>query len=146
VVQFPPGTGWQFASFVKEQRDLIPEGRLTWDRGGCWTLAQAVRLWLGPQVELWMLADARNAPHHVIAKIGDSFLDVRGAQTETRLLDVWAKQHPQEPLTLIPFDPARAQANDLYLDADAARKLVRRLQRAIGTRQNFISEPSAPDL
>lgn len=127
--------GTRFSTFVKAQSDLIPEGRLSWDRGGCWTLAEAVRLWLGPQVTLWMLAGPKSEPHHVIAKIGEYFLDARGFQTEAKLLSTWAKNHPSEPLALLPFDTLRAQENDLDLGELAAQILSRRLLRLMSRKK-----------
>lgn len=133
----------QLVLFLREQRDLIPDGRYTWDRGGCWTLAEGIRLWLGDSCELWALADAKGAPHHVVAKAGDLFLDVRGPQSEARLRDTWAKHHPAEPLYLVPFSPSQAEANDLYLEPRSARTLARRLAKVI-PRSQVLLEPVLP--
>ena len=92
-------------------RALAGEGG--WFQGGCWTLAEAVRGWMGRKARLFSIHDlslrkyqTKDLPAstllHVVIRIGDCYIDADGAWTRDGLLREWSRSGRK--LVLRPFD------------------------------------------
>jgi hypothetical protein len=68
-----------------EAKRLRKRGR-TWTEGECWNLAEALVQWIGPGAGLAVVFVDPLEPEHVVARVGDLYLDGDGVSTEEQLL------------------------------------------------------------
>ena len=107
---------------------LLPEG--SWTEGGCWCLGQALKLWLGDKVALEALffAETGKRPQHVVARVGDSYLDGDGVMwvEELRFKCCMIDAYPE--FTLRPVDDSDFKDSGIEKMEENARQLAERLQ------------------
>lgn len=98
-----------FKKFIRRPEIFALQGcEGDWLAGGCWKLAHAIWLWLGDDnVELWALSDKNQGIQHIVAKLGDYYLDGDGLADETeiihRFIADWPFSFEEENLYLEPF-------------------------------------------
>ena len=113
---------------------LGPEG--TWQAGGCWLLAEAVRKVLGPQAKLFAVLSERgllskHVVEHVVVEFDGKYIDADGAFTKEQLLEKMRKQEFVYNPRVVPFSnrlKKQAKENELICPAVSVRKLVEFLQ------------------
>lgn len=96
-----------------------------WEFGGCWTLAEAVKEFIGQKAKLYAIRSDGVNIQHVVVKYGTSYIDFNGAQTKAELMKN-IDQSLEDPV-LIPFsewDQRNAEAMGLRADRPVVRKLV----------------------
>lgn len=96
-----------------------------WEFGGCWTLAEAVKEFIGPKAKLYAIRSDGVNIQHVVVKYGASYIDFNGAQTKAQLMES-IDQSLEDP-ELIPFtewDQRNAEAMSLRADRPVVSRLV----------------------
>jgi len=58
----------------------------TWQAGGCWILAAALKRLLGKKAKLFAVVSHRNPAEHVVVEWDGLYIDADGASTEAQLL------------------------------------------------------------
>jgi hypothetical protein len=118
---------------------LCKEG--DWGAGGCWTLAEALADFLGPEAVVMAVSEQRTVGgktldipvSHLVVRMGDVYIDYLGVQTRTRLFKNLVRDGYQRPV-LQDFGPAlRQQAErEFTCDPVAKSELVKRLRQRYG--------------
>jgi len=97
----------------------------TWQAGGCWALAQALRELIRGS-HLCAVVDMGGVQHHVLVRLGEHYLDADGASTEAQLLRRWRTlEHLQGP-SVQSFVP-RLSVGEIACPPDLVKTLRRRL-------------------
>lgn len=65
---------------------LLGNELTSWMQGGCWFLAEAIRLYLGPDKAQLAVVTSQGAATHVVVAYRGQFIDAEGVQSEAQLL------------------------------------------------------------
>ena len=99
----------------------------TWNQGGCWVLAEALRRVLGDDAELWAVMTARGPSRgfvqHVVVKWHGKFYDADGESTERALLLRWRDEELLAEPYLEPFEESRT-TEETVCPVDAVRDVM----------------------
>jgi len=104
--------------FMANLHLVLDEFRHGWVDGGCWTLAQAVKDWIGADAELWVVykrdGDTRYFDHVAVRLFGDDvFIDGDGLCRGSNLVEKLRKlDQAGETLELAPFGNDEAAWDD----------------------------------
>jgi hypothetical protein len=102
----------------------------TWNQGGCWVLAEALRRVLGDDAELWAVMTARGPSsgfvQHVVVKWHGKFYDADGESTERALLLRWRDEELLADPYLEPFEESRT-SEETVCPMDAVRDAMEML-------------------
>jgi hypothetical protein len=104
-----------------------------WEFGGCWTLAEAVKKFIGPKAKLYAIRSDGVNIQHVVVKYGTFYIDFNGAQTKAQLMKN-IDQSFEDP-ELVPFtewDKRNADAMCLRADRQVVHRLVEILREYFG--------------
>jgi hypothetical protein len=110
-----------------------------WNDGGCRILAEAYLLWL-PGAARYVLVGSHGATvpkvQHVVARVGDHYLDGDGASTAAEMLERWRSQEDVLRPSLVPDPDARLadEETEIPYDSELSRRLAVELQRRLGKR------------
>lgn len=102
-----------------------------WLDGGCWTLAEAIKLWR-PDAELMIVASSRCRAEHVVARCGQLFVDGDGVAGERALLFKMRRFERVPDPHLVDFD--RARITEIPEPGERARRIAEALGREFSPR------------
>lgn len=103
--------GRMLRRMLNDQTGLLREG--SWVAGGCWTLAEALRIWSGQRLDLHMVV-AEGIPQHVVASFdaaeyGAVHLDGDGMASSAELLLRMRRLEKLPDPAIAVFDAALAE-------------------------------------
>jgi hypothetical protein len=81
---------------------------VSWNSGGCWILAEALRRFIGDQATIVAIADDRCQHQHIVVKVGNLYYDADGESNEGRLLHRWMDYERLRNPRIVGFDPELA--------------------------------------
>lgn len=99
-----------------------------WLDGGCLPLAQALIVWLGSEAELWTVRDGSGRAQHVLARLGDWYLDGDGISSATVLLSRWRRLERIVSPRLTPFVSSEASVAGVFSSPALAAKTLAALR------------------
>lgn len=99
-----------------------------WLDGGCLPLAQALVVWLGPQTRLWAVRDSSGRAQHVVARLGDTYLDGDGVSSANTLLERWERLERIAAPTLTSFEVGEAETAGIFVSPELAASVLTALR------------------
>lgn len=87
----------------------------SWTQGGCWTLAQALREWIGPRAAMYCVRGRQRGReiqiHHVLVRVGDFYIDGEGIDRRPgRVKKTWTRLEGLKDVTVETFLPRYRRA------------------------------------
>jgi hypothetical protein len=116
-----------------EEAYALLDRRLTWNAGGCWILAEAVKKWIGPGAELFAIGTVRVPVHHVVVRVGDTYIDGDGAQSRTELLRKMETMEFMREPKLTKLDRRLARKGGIVCPNVSVTKLTELIRRRVGS-------------
>jgi hypothetical protein len=102
----------------------VRNSEVGWNDGGCFDLAEALVTWLTPERADRLAIIGPHGIEHVVAKVGEWYLDGDGATELKPLLRRWEKLEGVENPQLLAVTGEEIRARGIPLDSEVSQKLA----------------------